>query len=52
MKFTVSFKTPDVTYYQVDNEEQRKFTEQWIHSDETVDIEFNTETGTATVVKK
>lgn len=64
MKFIISFKTPDAVSYTITElEEDGSFSEdeiakakdltyEFIEYDENVSIEFDTEAGTATVLKK
>lgn len=54
MKFKLSFKTPDVKD-QLDEYEEgswlKDVVDQWVEYGESVTIEFDTEAGTATVIK-
>lgn len=58
MKFICCFKTPDVLYYALqdvgadEREEAKAFAGQWVEYGECVDVEFDTEDGTATVLKR
>lgn len=55
MKFTVTFKTPDATHYAMENipedqqDEAEALLKKFVKYDEYVNIEFDTEAGTATV---
>lgn len=61
MKFTVFFKTPDAAYYamkdvradgaEADVEAAEALMEKFIEYGENISVEFDTDTGTATVVK-
>jgi hypothetical protein len=55
MKFTLTFKTPDVAtplQHYDNSEELERFTEKWLEYGEYIEVEFDTEEGTATVVEK
>jgi len=53
MKFSLSFKTPDVTDQIEGSEDEiesaREFLERWLEYNEYVTIDFDTKKGTATV---
>ena len=59
MKFTVTFKTPDAVNYAIEDEDMSEeeqeeslaFSEKYVQYGEIVSIEFDTELGTATVLK-
>ena len=58
MKFSITFKTPDAveeaiydhTYDDNKQEEMRALTDKFVRYGELITVEFDTETGTATVV--
>ena len=59
MIFTVSFKTPDAVHYalediddQGDIDKAQKLLGKFVEYGECVDISFNTDDGTATVISK
>lgn len=59
MKFVCTFKTPDALFYALrdiedegEREEAGAFAAQWVDYGEYVYIEFDTEAGTAAVVKR
>ena len=54
MKFSLTFKTPDVTDQLEDAEAERarEFLKKWLEYGEYVTIDFDTEAGTAEVRRK